>query len=116
MRIIELLEGIQNKFQADLNGLLMIIKGSNMDSIPTATLVRKLNDMGYSVTKNNIVTILKDNPLIKSADSSQIIISLDLDGQSDDTSMDSEVENNELSDSDVDKMTVNDMAKKGMKQ
>lgn len=114
MRLFELLEGLQNKFQADLTSLLMVIKGSNMDSMPTATLVRKLNDMGYSVTKDSLVMVLKDNPLIQSVDTSQIVMSVD--GQTDDSSIEANVDTKELSDDDVDSMTVNDMAKKGIGQ
>lgn len=115
MRLYELLEGLQNKFQADLNCLLLTLKASNIQEIPTPMLVRKINDLGYSITVNNLVNIAKDYPMIASADGQQVSIAGD-DQPQDDGSIDSEIEDREMTDGEADEMTVNDMAKKGMQQ
>jgi len=114
MRLYELLEGLQNKFQADLNSLLLTLKASNIQEIPTAMLVRKINDLGYSITVNNLVNIANDYPMIASADSQQVSIAGD--DQPQDSSLDSEVASRDMTDGEADEMTVNDMAKKGMQQ
>ena len=68
MRLKEfLLEDYAGNLNSDLNNLLVASKGTGTTEIRTSLLVNQLQQMGYSVNKNSILSALNDNPMIASA-------------------------------------------------
>lgn len=113
MRLYELFESqINNKMKADITGLLLSLKAENIKEIPTKTLVRDINNLGYSMTVDDIVSMSDQFGLISSADGNVVNISFG-DEQGDDVV---DVENTEMTDQQVDDMVVKDMAKKGLEK
>jgi hypothetical protein len=68
MRIREILqEDYTERLESDLNNLLISAKGSGSEALNTNDLVAQLQQMGYSVNANSILTLLSTNPNVTSA-------------------------------------------------
>lgn len=65
MRAREILEeDYHGSLVSDLTNLLVGAKGSGSSSINTRDLVMQLQNMGYSVDENSIISLLSDNPAV----------------------------------------------------
>lgn len=102
MRAKEFLyEDYADRLASDLDNLLIGAKGSGATSIQTQALVDRMQNMGYSVDINNIMSMLQANPNVMSATPQQISLTSE-----DDTSVD---------DQDDSANRVSDMAQKASK-
>lgn len=92
MRINEITENYVDKLQADVMNLLMSMLASGETEIPTDSLVKELNHMGYSVTPNSLADVVKNMKLVKSINQDKIILQQDhnLTQYSKDATMDNE--------------------------
>ena len=62
MRAWELLvEYTESKFDSDLEDLLIAAKANGISEVEVDSLVDQLNDMGYSVTADSLVSALEDH-------------------------------------------------------
>lgn len=68
MRAREILDEDYNQsLDSDLNNLLIGAKGNGAQNIQTQALVTQLQNMGYSVDANSLMSLLQDNPNIMSS-------------------------------------------------
>lgn len=68
MRAREILdENYSQSLESDLNNLLVGAKALGSQRIDTGTLVKLLNQMGYSVSPNSLMLLLSKNPLVLNA-------------------------------------------------
>jgi hypothetical protein len=92
MRINEITENYVDKLQADVMNLLMSMLASGETEIPTDSLVKELNQLGYSVTPNSLADVVKNMKLVKSINQDKIVLQQDhnLTQYSKDATMDNE--------------------------
>ena len=92
MRIDEITENYVDKLQADVMNLLMSMLASGETEIPTDSLVKELNQLGYSVTPNSLADVVKNMKLVKSINQDKIVLQQDhnLTQYSKDATMDNE--------------------------
>ena len=92
MRINEITENYVDKLQADVTNLLMSMLASGETEIPTDSLVKELNQLGYSVTPNSLADVVKNMKLVKSINQDKIVLQQDhnLTQYSKDATMDNE--------------------------
>jgi len=92
MRINEITENYVDKLQADVMNLLMSMLASGETEIPTDSLVKELNQLGYSVTPNSLADVVKNIKLVKSINQDKIVLQQDhnLTQYSKDATMDNE--------------------------
>lgn len=75
MRIFELFEeGPIDDLLADLSVLLISVKSKGLTNIRTDAVVDALNRQGYSTTPEDIIGVLKNNPLVKEANEETITL------------------------------------------
>lgn len=104
MRLYEILsESVKNKMEADVKGLLLSLKASHGDQIPTNVLIKQMNALGYSMTKDSVVPFLTQLPMVQSADTSVVNI-----GNED------EITQGEENMDDSDQLTMDNLANKGV--
>lgn len=78
MRAREILQesdDYNNNLQSDLTNLLIGAKGSGATEVDTNAVVRRLYDMGYSVSNDSIVPLLSNNPVVMNATPEMITFS-----------------------------------------
>lgn len=67
-----LFEDYNQQLQSDLTNLLVSAKGNGASDLDTAALARELQNMGYSVDEQSILTLLQNNPNITSSTPDQV--------------------------------------------
>jgi hypothetical protein len=68
MRAKEILyEDYNQRLESDLNNLLIGAKGNGAQDINTQDLANQLQQMGYAVDPNSLMTLLQNNPSITNA-------------------------------------------------
>jgi hypothetical protein len=68
MRAREILDEDYNQnLQSDIDNLLIGVKGNNVLSLPTQTLVNKLQSAGYSIDIDSLLTLLQNDPIVTNA-------------------------------------------------
>lgn len=68
MRARELLcEDYNQQLASDLNNLLIGAKGSGATEVQTQKLANELQNMGYSVNVNSLMSLLQNNPIVMNA-------------------------------------------------
>lgn len=68
MRVKELLhENYTDAMANDLMDLLTFAKGAGKSQVDTDTIVRTMDQMGYSVTPESVVELLSGNPVVTNA-------------------------------------------------
>jgi len=67
MRARELFEDYAQNLESDLNNLLVGAKGNGSEALNTNDLVDQLNQMGYAVNNQSILTLLTGNPNVTNA-------------------------------------------------
>ena len=92
MRIQEISGDYFERLKADAQNLLMTAMANNETEIDTESLIKELNQMGYSVTASSIGDLFKDSKLMKSVNSQKIVLQKDnnLTQYSKDATMDNE--------------------------
>lgn len=76
MRAIEfLVEDYEAQLKADINNLLIGAKGNSASSVDTKQLVQQLQQLGYPVDENNIVSLLQNTPVAVNPTSSEVPLS-----------------------------------------
>lgn len=75
MRAREILDEDYNQnLESDLTNILVSVKGNNINRIPTAKLVDKMQQSGYSVTADSLIQLLQDNPVVSNASQDYIVL------------------------------------------
>lgn len=68
MKIAELLvESYTEQLQSDLNNLIVSAKARGVTNLSTQDIVAQMEQMGYQITPNSLMTIISDNPAISTA-------------------------------------------------
>ena len=76
MRARELLcEDYTQQLASDLNNLLIGAKGSGATEVRTDQLAAELQNMGYSVNVNSLMSLLQNNPIVTNATPEGITLS-----------------------------------------
>ncbi len=68
MRATEILyEDYSQRLDSDLNNLLIGAKGNGATNVNTQALSNQLQNMGYSVDVNSLMSMLQNNPIVANA-------------------------------------------------
>lgn len=74
MRAREIIQEDYNQsLQDDLNNILISAKGSGASKVKTGAVVNQLQQMGYAINIESILTLLINNPSVQNATSEMIM-------------------------------------------
>jgi len=97
MRMYELFEDVTSystELDTAISDMLLYLKANNIESISTRQLVKSLNDEGYNVTIQSVISALENNPLVQVATVDSITVAT-TDSVSASGSLDSKQDNRE---------------------